>query len=207
MTADTPAPMGQDETTTVVTYVALLRGINVGTGKRIPMAELRELAAGLGWTSVRTYLQSGNVVFEAPDGERPARLGAVLTAAVRRRFDIEPAVVVLTVADLAQVRAHCPWPERANAEPRTVHAVVLSRTADDAIAGRVSESVRRLAGDTADVAVVTDRVVYLLLPGGLGTSRLAAALTRPGGLGSDVVGTARNWSTVTALAVLADSKN
>lgn len=68
----------------------------------------------------------------------------------------------------------------------------------------MAESARRLAGATGDTAAVTGRAVYLLLPGGLGTSRLAAALTRPGGLGPDVVGTARNWSTVTALTALAD---
>ena len=180
-------------------FVALLRGINVGRGPRIPMADLRAVAESLGWSGVRTHLQSGNVVFDA-DAGAPADLAAALEAAVAARFPVQPRVVVLTCADLADIAAATPFAEQAAAAPTTVHAVVLSGPLGPDGLARVGAAEQRAAGKgAADRAVVTARAVHLLTPDGAGRSELAAALGRPGALGPDVVATARNWSTVQAL--------
>src|SRR5688572_22236820 len=78
--------------------LALLRGVNVG-GRVLPMAALRELCTGLGWREVRTYIQSGNVVFESDD--KPAALEAALEAAITERFGFKVQVIVRTPAQWA----------------------------------------------------------------------------------------------------------
>lgn len=183
-------------------HVALLRGINVGTGPRISMADLRDAAAGLGWLDVRTHLQSGNVVFRVGDPGAPAELATALGAAVLARAGFEPSVVVLTAPELATVGSDSPFRREAAAAHTTVHTVVLSVTAGPELAARVLDAQARLAGSTGDRAVALGRAVHLLLPAGLGRSRLAAAITRPGALGPGVVATARNASTVAALLAM-----
>lgn len=180
-------------------HVALLRGINVGTGPRIAMAELRDIAASLGWLDVRTHLQSGNVVFRAPGPVATADLATALRAAVFTRLVLAPSVVMLTAAELATVAAESPFRREAAAAPTTVHAVVLSVTAGPELVARVVDAQTRLAGSSGDRAVAIGRAVHLLLPDGLGRSRLAATITRPNALGPGVVATARNDSTVAAL--------
>lgn len=188
-------------------HVALLRGINVGTGPRIAMAELREVAASLGWLDVRTHLQSGNVVFRAPGPDAPADLATALRAAVLIRLGLAPSVVVLTAAELATVAADSPFQREAVAGPTTVHAVVLSVTAGPELVAMVVDVQARLAGSSGDRAVAVGRAVHLLLPDGLGRSRLAATITRPDALGPGVVATARNASTVAALLVMTSPAN
>ncbi len=188
-------------------HVALLRGINVGRGPRIGMAELREVAAGLGWADVRTHLQSGNVVFTARPAD-PGRLAADLEAAVAGRFSVQPQVVVVTCAELSGIAAATPFPEQAAAAPTTVHAFVLSGAAGPDVEARVADAEQRVGRRRttgtggADHAVVIGRAVHLHAPAGLGRSDLGAALARPGALGPDVVATARNWRTVRALVQL-----
>jgi len=183
-------------------HVALLRGINVGTGPRIAMAELRAIAASLGWLDVTTHLQSGNVVFRAPAQGTPTDLATALRAAVFTRLGLAPSVVVLTAAELATVAADSPFQREAGAAPKTVHAVVLSVTAGPDLVARVVDAQTRLAGSSGDRAVAVGRAVHLLLPDGLGRSRLAATITRPDALGPGVVATARNASTVAALLAM-----
>jgi hypothetical protein len=97
----------------------LLRGINVGKGNRLAMADLRAVLEGLGCEDVSTYLNSGNAVVTAdPDG-LAERVEAALRLPVR--------VVVFTADELAEAVAGCPWPDRAKASPKLVHVGYLDR--------------------------------------------------------------------------------
>ena len=91
----------------VARYVALLRGINVGTQTRFAMSDLREIVASLGHEDVATYIQSGNVVFTSPEAD-VTRLADDLEAAISARVGLHPSVVVLTRDDLARVIAGNP---------------------------------------------------------------------------------------------------
>src|SRR6266849_5725830 len=84
------------------TCIELLRGVNVGRARRVAMADLRELVEGLGHTSVRTLLNSGNVVFDA-HRVNINNMARSLEVAIADRFGFAAAVVVLTAADLAAV--------------------------------------------------------------------------------------------------------
>jgi uncharacterized protein (DUF1697 family) len=85
----------------MTTFVALLRAVNVSGKNRIPMAELRRALGGLGLTEVETYLQSGNVVFDAK-GDDPAKQADAIHDLIAREFEGDVRVLVLTAAELAQ---------------------------------------------------------------------------------------------------------
>ena len=161
--------------------VALLRGVNVGGHRRVPMAQLRTLLGELGYTDVATYLQSGNAVFTTQ--EDPEAVARAVHEAILTGMDVDATVLVRTAAELADVVAGNPWPERA-AWPKQLHAVFL--TAEPAAVPDVS----RFAPDEAEVR---GRVAYVWYAEGAGRSKLTLPL--PG-----VEAPARNWTTVLALA-------
>ncbi len=92
----------RDNSAPVVKYVALLRGINVGTAKSVSMAELAAVFGRLGYTGVRTLLRSGNVVFEA-GGALPADAASVIEAAVLAATGVQSSVLVLDSATFAAI--------------------------------------------------------------------------------------------------------
>ena len=174
--------------------VALLRGINVGTAKRVAMADLRALVEELGYGDVRTVLNSGNVVFSAP-GVTAAEAAAGIQAAVAERLGVSCRVVALTAAELAAVIADNPLLPVAD-NPSRLFVAVLADPADRALLRPLAEQ------DWApEVLAVGARAAYLWCPGGLAVSRLAEAIGRV--LGDGV--TTRNWATMAKLHALTEA--
>lgn len=173
-------------------YAALLRGVNLGPRAKVAMPELRDVVQGLGHSDVRTYLNSGNVVFScAPADEEDLASG--LEEAIERRFGLPIPCLVRGGDHLREVVAANPFPGQAT-EGRLVHATFLSRPPDT---GGLAAAVP--AGDfLPEEYTVGDRVIYLHLPGGIGRSKLAAALSRFTAR-TDAAATTRNWNTVTKL--------
>ncbi|MEU1041210.1 DUF1697 domain-containing protein [Streptomyces sp. NPDC005551] len=175
-------------------YAALLRGINVGGSKKVPMAELRTLMQGLGYTDVATYLQSGNAVFACEHGDERS-LAADLERAVEAHFGFAVAVLVRDHAYLKAVREACPFPA-AELAGRQLHATYFS---EPVTAGRFA------AVDPAaflpEEFRLGDRVLYLYAPDGLGRSKLAETLSKPRLL-KGLTATTRNWNTVVKLEEL-----
>jgi uncharacterized protein (DUF1697 family) len=177
-------------------FVALLRGINVGGNRKVPMAPLRSLVEGLGHTEVETLLQSGNVVFTA-DEEATGAPADALAAAIEAEFGFAVAVLVRTKADLVRVIAANPFPD-ARAEPKYLHVAFSSRPVTvEALAGIDAE---RFAPD--EYRVGQDEL-YLWFPNGSGRSKLTIQLFEKA-LAADL--TARNWNTVTKLRDLLASQ-
>lgn len=178
-------------------YAALLRGVNVGGHRKVPMAELRALLADLGHTDVATHLQSGNAFFSAPAaGEE--ELAADLGRAIEERFGFGVECLVRDGDYLAAVAADCPFPA-AELEGRQLHVTFFS--ANPAPGDLASLDAASFAPEAFRTG---DRALYLYVPDGLGRSRLAEALARPSFLGG-VVATTRNWNTVTRLVELTRS--
>jgi uncharacterized protein (DUF1697 family) len=174
--------------------VALLRGVNVSGHNKLPMAALRELAAGLGLTGATTYLQSGNLVFTDPGGpgEQVAR---ALEGAVAEAVGNDVRVVLRSHQDLATVLATNPF--LGPADPGTLHVTFL--TAGPAGAGPRSAAGAPSAGPGDDRYALSGREVYLHCPAGYGRTKLDNAYwERRLGVGA----TTRNWRTVTALTRL-----
>jgi len=192
----------------VPTHVALLRGINVGGGGKVEMAELRKVVASLGHRDVVTYIQSGNVVFSP--GSRSAAVPATadlaeeLRAAIADELKVRAAVIVLDRAELAAVISANPYADEP--EPRFVHGVFLPHEADAATRAAVREGVAKAAGQgSRDEATIAGRMMYLHTPDGFGTSDLARWLMSK--KSPVAAGTARNWRTVTKLLALCDGQS
>lgn len=176
-------------------FVALLRGVNVGGHGRVPMAELRSLCEELGWSGVRTYIQSGNLAFRAEGA--PAELERALEEGVRRRFGLEVPVIVRAAAEWPAYVAGNPFPEASAREP---NLVMLALAKAPPRTGAV-EGLRERAAGGERVEQVGD-ALWLHYAAGAGRSKLTP------GLLDRVVGspvTTRNWRTVLALDEMARS--
>jgi uncharacterized protein (DUF1697 family) len=188
--------------TLMATHVALLRGINLGGRNKVAMADLREVVAQLGHADVSTYIQSGNVLFTAaPADADTSALAAALTEAVSATLGVTAPVIVVSLDELAEIIAANPFPHQAEADPKRVHAVVLSGAPGAEVSGKIDAALARSAAKGArDELAIVGRTLYLHTPDGFGNSELAAAvlriLTSPR---AGVTGTARNWATVTKL--------
>jgi uncharacterized protein (DUF1697 family) len=171
--------------------VALLRGINVGRAKRVEMADLRALVESLGYTDVRTLLNSGNVVFTAPRAA-PGKAAARIEEALAGQLGISARVTVFTAAELAAAVRDNPLLEVAG-DPSRHFVAFLADPAD--------RRLEPLAGQewAPEVLALGPRVAYIWCPEGLLASRLSEAVGRA--LGDAV--TTRNWATVTKLHTLA----
>ena len=174
------------------TFVALLRGVNVGKSKRVPMGELRALLSGMGYTGVATLLNSGNAVFRARGGT-PAKHAADIAAAISTQLKVEVPVIVKSASELAAIIAENPLETKADKHPRFLVAFVQETKALSglaAIESLVKPPEQFARGKSA---------AYLFCAAGILESKAAVALLgQPGGSV-----TTRNWATVLKLQALA----
>jgi uncharacterized protein (DUF1697 family) len=172
------------------TYAALLRGINVGGRRKLPMADLRALLEALGHVDVTTYVQSGNVVFRSAGG-RAADLAAAIERRIESELGLDVAVMLRTPAQLRAVLDGDPFRD---AERKQVHVVFLEEKPTATAAKRLDPG--RSPGDES---ALRGRELYLRLGNGAGRTKLTLDWIEKQ-LG--VRGTGRNWNTVTKLVEL-----
>jgi len=167
------------------TYIALLRGINVGGKNALPMSELVGVLEKLGARNVKTYIQSGNVVFASPEKD-VSRLSSNIPLEIKKRRGFEPHVLVLELGDIETAIRKNPFPEATN-DPQTLHAGFLASAPEKPDLKRL-ESLK----SNGERFHLIDKVFYLHAPEGIGRSKLAANAERLLG----VPMTDRNWKTV-----------
>lgn len=173
----------------MTSYAGLLRGINVGGHKKVPMTELRGIMTGLGWGDVRTYLQSGNAVFRTEDPDP----GPTLERAIADHFGFEVPCLVRTSDELRAIAAACPFPA-AELDPAKLLVLVLDgEVAPDHFAGVDAEAY------APDEFHHIGQAVYCYFPHGMGRSKLTGVL---GAVRPPLVMTGRNWRTVQRLIEL-----
>ena len=178
------------------TYVALLRGINVGGNRMIKMADLRDVFIASDADDVETYIQSGNVVFTHTARSEPT-LAAELEKRIAKAAGFPVPVVLRTAGQLARVIEDDPFPD---ADADHLHVAFLTARPP---ANAPSIDARAFLPERC---AAVGRELYLFLPDGMGRSKLAAAvLAKPKAVGAG--GTARNWRTVLKLHELADRRS
>ena len=167
-------------------YVALLRGVNVGRGNRLAMADVRELVAELGYLAPRTLLNSGNVVFSGPDVPTPD-IAVQLQEALVARLGLSTRVIVLTAEDLSAVIAENPL---SAAEPSRLLLGFLAADADRA-------SLQEIEGRdwSPEAIVLGEHAVYLWCPNGVAHSPMLDSVSRAA---RESI-TTRNWTTALKL--------
>jgi len=175
-------------------YVALLRGVNVGKAKRVPMTELRDVLAGLGCTEVATLLNSGNVVFRSRTRSASACATAIASA-LADRFGFDVPVVVKSAKELSAIVAGNPL-----RFTEVEHSHLLVAFMQDAGQLASLRKIESLVVPPEQFAIGND-AAYLLCASGLLASKAGAALIGKSGQ----AGTTRNWATVLKLHALAPS--
>jgi uncharacterized protein (DUF1697 family) len=166
--------------------VALLRGINLGAKRRVPMGDLRELIAELGYEDVRTVLQSGNVIFTGAK----AKARETLEAGLADRYGFTVDVVLRTMDELHAAVENEPFGDEATDLTRSF-VVFLPSKPDAAALAAIAEK------DFApDRFVVGERELYAWCPQGMQNSGLMRALGKPG---LAETATVRNMRTVKKL--------
>ncbi len=172
-----------------MTHIALLRGINVAGKNLLSMKDLARMFAGAGCADVRTYIQSGNVIFEAAAGA--AKIGETVSANIEKRFGYRIPIVLRTSEQLLQTIAGNPF-LKAGADAKALHVYFLAAMPNArAIAGL------DLARSAPDVFHVRGQEIYLHLPNGMARTMLTNAYFDSK---LSTTCTARNWATVLKLA-------
>ena len=174
------------------TLIALFRGINVGGRNKLPMRDLAAVLEAQGLQNVRTYIQSGNVVFQS---EEPAMgdLSTRISTAICERHGFAPSVLILTLAEFENTLAANPYPE-AEPEPKTLHVYFLSAEPEQSD----TAALERLKLENERYAIIK-KAFYLHAPDGIGRSKLAAGVEKALG----VTVTARNWRSALKILELA----
>jgi uncharacterized protein (DUF1697 family) len=169
-------------------FVALLRGINVGGRNMVKMDALKAIHESLGFKSVRTHLQSGNVVFQAKSAD-----AARIERALEKTLGLELTVIVRTAAELREALKRNPLPQRlANPSAYVIAFLSAQPQHAEALDAYTGPEERHLLG----------RELYIYYGDGMARSKLTNALIERK-LG--VKATARNWNTVTKLLELCEA--
>lgn len=178
----------------VVTWICLLRAVNLGARNKVPMRALRERLTDVGFGGVRTYVQSGNLVVTSHHRSPQAVAQAVATV-VRDDFGVAEPVIVRTSEQIDDIVAGNPFPQAAMDRPKQLHVSFLLGTPD-----RVGADAIHADELTCGACRVIGDHVYIDFRDGVHGSRLTGAyFAKRLGVG----GTARNWRTVLALTELA----
>lgn len=176
------------------TFIALFRGINVGGNNIIKMKDLVDLLEGLGLQQVKTYIQSGNVVFQTD--ETSTILLDKISQAIQQRYGFAPQVLLLTQTEFEEAIHNNPF-SQAESLPKTLH---LGFLVQEPINPKLDE-LEQLKSH-GEKFLLKGKVFYLHAPEGIGRSKLVEKIEKHLGVSM----TMRNWNTVMKLSDLVNSK-
>jgi len=172
--------------------IALFRGINVGGKSTIQMNTLSEIFSELGCKNVRTYIQSGNVIFDSPEFGDDALIDQIQQK-IKGELGINPFILMLNVKDIEKAILNNPFPQSADT-PQSLHLGFLASIPPEPDLTRLE----KLKSETEQFRLI-DNVFYLFAPDGVGRSKLAAGAEQALG----VPMTDRNWRTVCKILEIA----
>ncbi len=173
----------------------MIRGINVGS-KRIKMADLKDIYISMGFKPVKTYIQSGNVIFKS-NMDDPEDLAEMITQKIFETFNYRVEVVIRTMEELKAVVKSCPFGDK---EEEYSHVTFLSAIPHDMVHSIDMENIKGIK--STEKLVLVSREIYLYLPEGYGRTKLNNNFFEKK-LGLNA--TTRNWKTVNKLLEIAES--
>ena len=174
--------------------VSLLRAVNVGSHNQVNMEKLRELHESLGFRNVKTYVQSGNVVFTANVKDLD-KLRMRIEKAIEQTFSLQIDVVLRSAADLEAIVKGNPFAKRTGIEPKSLVVHFLATEPD----AEAREKITQVKVGPEEMHLV-GRDLYIHYAAGQGTTKLTPVLLQRT---LKTLGTARNWNTVTKLLEMA----
>ncbi|MDP4208758.1 MAG: DUF1697 domain-containing protein [Bacteroidota bacterium] len=174
----------------MMTYISILRGINVSGQKIIAMDALRKMYEYLGFRNVQTYIQSGNVIFQ-DDRYESYELTTKISNQILNQFGFQVPVIVLTVETLERIITNNPFKNEQSKDARYLHVTFLASR--PVMVDCVDILMRK--SDDEDVAI-TEEALYLYCPNGYGKTKLTNSFIEAK---LNVVATTRNWKTTNEL--------
>jgi uncharacterized protein (DUF1697 family) len=166
-------------------YIALLRAVNVGGTGALSMADLKAVCERIGFRDVRTYIQSGNVVFRA---DEPAdAIQAKLEDALSEKMGKSPSVIIRSRAEMHVAATKSPFP---HAKPNFLLVCFLPDAPP-------KDTLDKLVAPDGEEVHIAGREIYIHYPNGSGRSKLKLPALRPG--------TSRNLNTTAKLAAMAEA--
>lgn len=178
----------------MITYISILRGINVSGQKLIKMDALRKSYENLGFRSVTTYVQSGNVFFIG-NRVKPDELAQTITQQIEKDFGFDVPVIVLTIENLKQIIESNPFIKHSHKDTTFLHVTFLTSKPQETDINTIEE--KKLSGE--DI-FITDNAVYLYCPNGYGKTKLTNTFLETK---LKVGATTRNWKTTNELLKIA----
>jgi len=178
------------------TYIALLRGINVSGHKLIRMEKFRTSMEQLSFTHVKTYIQSGNLIFDYEKSDA-SFLEEKIHYAIEKDFGFDVPVLILSVEEVIAAFDNNPFINDRNVDIKLTHVVFLKQ--------RPTEDNRKMMLEfdgSPDEFVIMDKRVYLYSPNGTGKANVGISILERR---LKVAATARNWKTVTKLVEMSGS--
>jgi uncharacterized protein (DUF1697 family) len=177
------------------TYIAILRGINVSGHKLVKMADLTAMLNGLGYKNTKTYIQSGNVVFQSKE-TTPAQLQKKIEKKIAETFGFEVPVMVIPSSEIETVLKNNPFLKKKTIDPTKLHVTFLNGVYDKKITTQLTE---QKYGN--DEFVATSTAIYLHCPDGYGNTKLSNTFWENK---LKMIATTRNWKTVNELQKMAN---
>jgi len=179
------------------TYIAILRGINVGGKRKILMKNLIELFYKLGFRNIQTYIQSGNVVFSSSGKTDNIKLADKIEDSIFREYGFEVPVIVLTTEELDTAISENPYPKDPNIEIERLHLTFLKEIPENEKLQKINA-----LNYLPDLYEIRDKNVFICCSGKYSKSKLTnnffeAKLKVPA--------TTRNWKTVLKLSELVNN--
>jgi uncharacterized protein (DUF1697 family) len=185
----------------MTTYIALLRGINVGGKNIIKMAELKKVFEAIGLYEVQTFIQSGNVLFKSSEDEETLR--AKIAHEITAAFGLSVTVTIRTAAELEQIILNCPFTQEeifaaeSSSDAECFYAAFLSQIPSQ----EKADSLKTYKSENDEYRII-GREVFLLFRNSIRNSKLANNLQK-----LDASATVRNWKTISKLCELAKYKD
>lgn len=177
------------------TYIAILRGINVSGQKIIKMEALRQLFENSGFSNVRTYIQSGNVLFSS-EQTNTSELEQLISAQIEKEFGFQVPVLILTHLELQQIVENNPFLNDETKNPAFLHVTFLASTP-------VEDTIDQLTAKKAEQEAffLTQNALYLYCPNGYGNTKLTNNFIESK---LKTQATTRNWKTTLELLKMAE---
>ena len=177
------------------TFISILRGINVSGQKKILMADLKALYENLKFREVKTYIQSGNVVFKSDSKLSDIQLAKNIEKEISSKFNFEVPVIIRTKEELKNTIDQNPFVKEKNIDLKKLHVTFLSETPDK----EKIEQIKNL-DFSPDKFKIKDKEIYLHIPESYGETKLSNKFFENK---LKITATTRNWNTVNRLFDLA----
>ena len=177
-----------------MTYVALIRGINVGGKNKVQMADLRLICSSLGWENIETYIQSGNIIFDSH--ESPAKLESIFKGALKNHFSISAPVMIIPSVNWLKAVEQLPFKDK------PIESLHLTWLASNTVPELTKKLETRESG--TDQAIVADNKIYLKIDPPYHKTKLSNQFFEKT---CNTQATTRNWKTVLKIQEMLLNRN